>query len=71
MLNKIIILNTNSGCGTSTISHFVLPYYFAKGKDTKEGFKLDKDQNLSIFELETTNKNRSSQYKESVVSYKY
>jgi len=71
MVKKIITLNTKGGCGKSTISHFILPYYFAKGKETKDGFKIDRDQNLSIFELEATNKNRSSQYRESVVSYIY
>jgi len=66
---KIIVLSTKGGCGKSTISHYLLPFYFID----KEG-RLDYEKekvNLTIFELEATNTSRESFYNESCVKYIY
>jgi hypothetical protein len=72
MVKKIVVLNTKGGCGKSTISHFILPFYFAKGKEGSDGnWAIKEEGSITLFELEATNKNRKSQYSESMIKYVY
>lgn len=68
-VKKIIVLSTKGGSGKSTISHYILPFYFIN-EDSKIDYKKEK-VNLTIFELEATNTSREDSYAESCVKYIY
>lgn len=64
-IKKIIVCNTKGGCGKSITSQHILPFYFFQKNN---GFDaLD----LSIFEIDATNKSRENFYTNSCVKYHY
>lgn len=64
-IRKIICLNTKGGAGKSTISQFILPYYFYLKTGNLENLPL------KIYEIEAKNPSRENKYIDSCVNYTY
>lgn len=65
-INKLYITNSKGGVGKSTLSHYVLPFYFYL-----QNLSKFEDLNLTIVELDATNQTREDNYKDSCIDYKY
>lgn len=66
-IKKMICLTTKGGAGKSTLSQFVLPYYFYLATDEKNLNDLP----LKIYEIEAKNPSREDKYIDSCVKYTY
>jgi len=62
MVKKLAVMGTKGGCGKTTISHFILPYFFSKYYQTK---------NIVVAEFESVNLSRENKYKNSCITYLY
>lgn len=66
-IRKIICLNHKGGAGKSTLSQFILPYYFYLTNGKKDLDSLP----LKIYEIEARNPSREDKYIDSCVNYTY